>query len=161
METAWELELAEFLTDLSAVQDESLALLTRKRQLLSAVDLEGLAAITPQEEQLLGKLEGCLKRRAALLERAAAAGLPADNLTALSAALPNGARGKIANQITHASAKARLLQHHSLVNWVLVQRSLIHLSQLLEIIATGGQLKPTYGKGESAESRGKLIDQAV
>ena len=48
----------------------------------------------------------------------------------------------------------RLLQHHSLTNWVLVQRTLIHLSQVLEIIATGGRLKPTYGKDDSADSGG-------
>ncbi|MCU0373434.1 MAG: hypothetical protein MUE56_09370, partial [Ignavibacteria bacterium] len=29
----------------------------------------------------------------------------------------------------------RLLQHQSLTNWVLAQRSMLHLSQLLEIIA--------------------------
>ena len=52
-----------------------------------------------------------------------------------------------------------LLQHHSLANWVLAQRSLLHISQLLEIIATGGRLRPTYGKSEPVLARGALVDQ--
>jgi hypothetical protein len=53
----------------------------------------------------------------------------------------------------------RLLQHHSLTNWVLAQRSLLHITQLLEIVATGGRLQPTYGKGASSHARGALVDQ--
>jgi hypothetical protein len=44
---------------------------------------------------------------------------------------------------------------------VVVQRTLIHLSQMLEIIATGGQMQPTYGKKESVQARGALVDRAV
>jgi hypothetical protein len=60
-----------------------------------------------------------------------------------------------------AALRARLLRHEGLVNWVLVQRTLIHLSQLLEIIATGGRLQPTYRKEESLRAGGALVDQEV
>jgi hypothetical protein len=53
------------------------------------------------------------------------------------------------------------VQHHSLTNWVLVQRTLIHLSQMLEIIATGGRMKPTYGEGGRTDAGGSLVDQAA
>ena len=43
----------------------------------------------------------------------------------------------------------------------LVQRALIHLSQMLEIIATGGQMQPTYEKKDSVEASGALVDRAV
>ncbi len=62
-------------------------------------------------------------------------------------------------EIRDARARARLLQHQSLTNWVFVQRTLIHLSQMLEIIATGGRLHPTYGKGDTADTSGNLVDQ--
>ena len=52
----------------------------------------------------------------------------------------------------------RILQHHSLANWVLAQRSLLHVSQLLEIIATGGRMQPTYGDSESVHARGSLVN---
>jgi hypothetical protein len=51
-----------------------------------------------------------------------------------------------------------LLRHQSLVNWVLVQRHLIYLSQLLEIIATGGRLEPTYEKEGTLSAHGGLVD---
>ncbi len=44
---------------------------------------------------------------------------------------------------------------------VAAQRTVLHLSQLLEIIATGGRAQPTYGKGRSADCGGALLDQAV
>ncbi|MHC4407137.1 MAG: hypothetical protein ACYTG0_46590, partial [Planctomycetota bacterium] len=61
--------------------------------------------------------------------------------------------------VHEATGRARLLQHQSLTNWVVVQRTLIHLSQMLEIIATGGQKQPTYGKEELVEPHGALVDR--
>jgi hypothetical protein len=43
----------------------------------------------------------------------------------------------------------------------LVQKALIHLSQLLEIIATGGAFQPTYHKGGPVPAGGALMDRAV
>ena len=36
-----------------------------------------------------------------------------------------------------------------------------HLSQLLDIITSGGRLKPTYGKEDSSISSGTLVDKAA
>jgi hypothetical protein len=60
-----------------------------------------------------------------------------------------------------AADRSRLLQHQSLTNWVLVQRTLLHLSQMIEIIATGGRPKPTYEKGPGSNSGGALVDRAA
>ena len=161
METAWESELATFLTDLSAVQEESLKILTRKRQLLVETDREGLAQIAQREQALIERLQESLERREGLLERAAAEGLPADSIRSLATALPDRQKGELADQLDRATGRARLLRHHALTNWVLVQRTLIHLSQMLEIIATGGQMQPTYDKKDSVEASGALVDRAV
>ena len=161
MEAAWESELAKFLTDLSAVQDESLQVLTRKRELLVAGDTGGLAAVGKQEEELLGRLQDCLRRRQELLKRADDEGLPSDSLRSLTAALPGRGKKALADHLREASGRARLLQHHSLTNWVLTQRTLIHLSQILEIIATGGRMKPTYEKSDSADASGALVDRVA
>jgi hypothetical protein len=161
MKTAWESELARFLTELSAVQDESLDVLSTKRRLLVAADVEGLAGLVPREEALIDRLQGCLKRRQELLDRAADEGLPSDSIRSLAAALPKDRSAPLDEQLQRAGGRARLLHHHSLTNWVLVQRTLIHLSRILEIIATGGQMQPTYGKGDSVHERGALVDRAV
>ena len=55
--------------------------------------------------------------------------------------------------------RMRLLQTGLLTNWLLAQRTLLHISQLLEIIATGGRIQPTYVVSESVQSRGALLDQ--
>ena len=161
MKTAWESELASFLKDLSLVQDETLEVLTKKRELLLAADSDGLAAIGSREEKLIETLQQCLLRREDLLKQAAEEGLPADSVRSLTAALPGPQRSNLTDQVRSASARSRLLRHHGLTNWVVVQRTLIHLSQMLEIIATGGRGQPTYGREESANSSGALVDRAA
>jgi flagellar biosynthesis/type III secretory pathway chaperone len=161
MQTSWEPELAQLLNDLLGVQGELLAMLSRKRELLVAADTAGLAAIAPQEQQLLGTLQECCRRREQLLARAGQDGLPAESLQKLSKALPEPQQQRLDGSFHTAEARARLLRHHSLTNWVLVQRTLIHLSQMLEIIATGGRLQPTYGARGPARAAGSLVDRAA
>ncbi len=161
MKTSWESELAELLNDLLAVQDDLLAILTKKCELLANCDADGLAAVGQQEEELVESLKECLARREALLARARLDGFPAGNIQALAGALPREQRKAIREQVKLAGSRARLLKHLSLTNWVVVQRTLIHLSQLLEIIATGGRLKPTYGREEPIGASGSLVDKAA
>lgn len=161
METSWETELAVLLTDLLAVQDQLLEILTKKRELLIAGDGEGLAAVAPQEEELIGKLQECMTRRETLLQEAGQDGMPSASIQALSEALPKDRRNQLHEQVQEANSRSRLLRHHSLTNWVVIQRTLIHLSQLIEIIATGGRLQPTYGEEEPANASGSMVDQAA
>ena len=121
MKTAWESELAEFLTELSAVQAESLAVLTRKRELLVAADTAGLAEIGTREQVLIERLQACLDRRGQLLDQAADDGLPSDSIRSLTAALPDGQGGSLAGEVRQSSRRARLLEHHSLTNIVGIQ----------------------------------------
>ena len=161
MDTVWESELASFLTELSAVQSESLEVLASKREALAAWDLEELASIGKREESLIEELKRCLQRREKLLEKAGREGFPSDSIRSLTAALPRENQDQLTDQLSQADGRSRLLQHNSLVNWVVVQRTLIHLSQLLEILATGGQMNPTYSKeGETARG-GALVDRVA
>jgi len=159
MESTWESDVATLLGDLSAVQADSLTILDKKREMLAGSDLSGLAALAPQEEALVERLEQCLERREALLARARSEGRPWQSLRELTCSLPRRERGKLLDKIDRARAQARILTHQSLTNWVVVQRTLIHLSQMLEIIATGGRLKPTYKRGEMVDASGALVDR--
>ncbi len=161
MDHALESELAGLLNDLLATQDELIDVLTRKREMLIAVDREGLAAIGAEEEALFGKLQECMHRREELLRRAESEGLPSGSIQSLTKALPRDQRSDLGRQVKMARLRARLVQHHSLTNWVVIQRSLLHLSQLLEIIATGGRMQPTYGKDHSTLACGAMVDQEV
>ncbi|HPP53344.1 MAG TPA: flagellar export chaperone FlgN [Thermoguttaceae bacterium] len=161
METALETELAGLLQELLDLQKETLQMLEQKQQLLRQGEVEALGATSDQEEELLRRWEGCLRRREELLAQGSAQRLPAQNLERLAAALPRPQREKLGKQVKLAKSQARLLQHQALTNWVVVHRCLLHLSQLLEILATGGQPEPTYGKDHSSLNCGALVDQEV
>ena len=161
MQSSLESDLAGLLSDLLAGQNELLAILSRKREMLVAVNTEAMPSVAVEEQRLLGTLQDCLRRREQLLARAGTEGLPSTSIQALTESLPPAQRAPLARQITAAGSRARLLQHQSLIHWVIVQRTLIHLSQLLEIIATGGRPQPTYGEVGSRCAGGALVDQEV
>src|SRR5688572_20349213 len=163
MNDQWEPDIAALLAELADVQTALLGLLGEKRQLLATSDHQALTAMVGREQQLIDRLQACQDHRQRLLARAEAEGLPADSIESLSHRLPAESRARMQASIHEAAARSRLLQHQSLTNWVLVQRTLLHLSQLIEIIATGGRPKPTYGNGSDrgAAATGALVDQAV
>ena len=161
MDTSWESELARLLAELLALQDDLLAILSRKRALLLAADAVGLSAVALEEQALIDRLQQWVGSREQLLARAAQEGLPRASLRALTAALPRSQRDPLNERMQVVRSRARLLIHQALTNWVVVQRTLIHLSQMLEIIATGGRLQPTYGGGGPDQASGALVDRAA
>jgi len=156
-----EQQIAALLEELSQVQDELLALLTEKRTCMADNDLAAMQALQPREADLNQRLQKCNDQRQELLENAQQQGLPSGSIGELAGALPGAEPKVMQGKVQSASARMRLLQHHSLTNWVLAQKSLLHISQMLEIVATGGRLQPTYKKGESAPVSGSFLDQEV
>jgi hypothetical protein len=157
----WESELAGLLSRLSAAQRELLSLLSKKRELIVERDHQGLAMLAVREGELAAELQACQERRQQLLAEADRAGMPAGSLAELSSALPKTAGKALGGTVEEARNRARLIRHECLTQWVAVQRTVLHLSQILEIIATGGRPQPTYGKGRVLERSGALMDQAV
>jgi hypothetical protein len=150
-------QIAGLLGELSQVQAELLDLLKLKQRRMASPGMEELASLTDREQDLALRLQACHERRKALLEQAQREGLPGDSITSLASALEANQRGPLKQQVKEAAARMHLLQHHSLVNWVLAQRALLHVAQLLEIIATGGRMQPTYGNGSASVARGNLL----
>jgi len=161
MSDSWETDIASLLDELLDVQDKLLKLFNRKRDLLIAADTAGLDALGIEEERLVQALTASIQRRQELLERAERQGRPAASIQQLSRSLPREEHQRLYPHVSRAKSNARLLRHESLVNWMVVQRTLIHLSQMLEIIATGGRLQPTYGEGEASGTSGALVDRAA
>jgi flagellar biosynthesis/type III secretory pathway chaperone len=151
-------QIADLLNELSQVQTELLEFLQEKRAMMSTREPEMIAAFHEREQELSQRLQQCHDRRAALLAEAGQQGMPDDSLTSLTEALPAGETRMLRQQMQETSSRMRLLQHHSLTNWVLAQRALLHVSQLLEILATGGRMQPTYGNASSVNSRGSLLN---
>jgi hypothetical protein len=161
MNDSYEGEIGALLGELADVQSALLGVLSEKRTLLMAGDIDALAAIAPREEELAVRLQACHECRQQLLARADAEGLPADSIQSLSDRLPSASRQNMQASIREAANRSQLLRHQSLTNWVVVQRSLLHLSQMIEIIATGGRPKPTYDNGSGSQSGGALVDRAA
>jgi hypothetical protein len=159
--TSLESQLAALLERLSAAQRELLALLATKRDLLVRRDHQGLSALAAREELLAGELRACHAERQRMLAEADTAGLPHESLADLSAGLPGAAGRRLGGAVGEAREQAKLIRHECLTQWVAVQRTVLHLAQMLEIIATGGRSQPTYGKGRTLDRGGALIDQAV
>jgi hypothetical protein len=161
MNDSYESEIGALLAELADVQRALLTLLGEKRKLLVSGNVEALTAIGGREQELAARLQACHECRQQLLSRADAEGLPADSIQSLSGRLPEASRKNVQASIREAANRSQLLRHQSLTNWVVVQRSLLHLSQMIEIIATGGRPKPTYDKGSGSHSGGSLVDQAA
>jgi flagellar biosynthesis/type III secretory pathway chaperone len=157
----WDSDFTALLDELTDVQTELLAVLEQKRRLLGQMDSEGLEAIQDREGALVGRLQQCQERRQLLLEQASATGTPAPNLRTLARARGNERHRASEPRLQQAQLQARLLQHHALTNWVIAQKTLLHLTHLLEIVATGGRLQPTYGQiGDTAPASGILFNHA-
>ena len=149
------------LGELSSTQQELLDLLAEKRPLLVTADAVGLAALEGREAELFARLEACQQRRADLLAQAKTQGKPSTSVRRLVGSLSRPERMGVESSLQQVTARSRLLQHQSLTNWVIVQRNLIHLAQMLEIIATRGRPQPTYGKDAPAAPSGAFVDQAA
>ena len=154
-------EITDLLNRLTQTQQELLSLLSKKREHIVSGDHAAIAALAPEEQRLAAELQSCQQQREDLLADAAGRGLPNASITDLAAALPEAAASKLRAPIESAREKSHLLRHESLTHWVAMQRSVLHLSHMLEIIATGGRGRPTYDKGQTHESSGSLMDHAV
>ena len=154
-----EAEIGALLDDLSSVQSELFDVLQEKRDALIKADVPRLTDLQPREERLASRLTECQERRSALLTAAKQQGRPGESIAKVARTADAGERNKLGERVKESAARMRLLQHQSLANWVLAQRSLLHVSQLLEIIATGGRMQPTYGDTESVHARGSLVNQ--
>lgn len=155
----WGAEILDLLNELTSTQDEMLELLGKKRDVMARGSVSEMVEMEPAEEELRSRLAECHNRRGKLLESAASAGMPSESLEHLAKSLPTKKLPELEEKIAESRGRIRLLQHESLANWVIAQRAVLHLAQVLEILATGGKEKPTYDKGESSTARGNLVDQ--
>ena len=152
-----EVELRDLLVELADVQQGLLDLLSEKRTHAAAGRWEALTQTQTRHDELLGELERLHERRLGLLARAAEAGHPSDSLTTLADRIELE-EPQVKSELRRVAARMRLLQHESLTAWVVTQRSLLHLTHLLEILATGGRLRPTYGRETLPVSQGTYVD---
>jgi len=153
-----EQQTAEFLRQVSDVQAELLQVLNQKRELMIANDLEGMQQAQDSEQVLLARLQDLQDSRQELLMNAGERGLPNNSVKSLARALEDPNDRSMTRQASEAGNAMRHIQNETLTNFVLAQQTVLHLSQLLQIIATGGKIKPTYEADNASNQGGTLVD---
>lgn len=157
-EIDWEADVSNLLTELAETQQELLDVLSYKGRQLAGKQ-EFSAADADREIKLLERLHECHGRRAEMLRAAREHGKPTTSLKAIAEGFPQAeTRAQFKSRFQQAEQQSKLIQHRCLTQWLVAQRTLIHLSQLLEILATGGREQPTYGTGSVSSPKGGLMD---
>lgn len=160
-------ELARFLQALEEAQEELLALFTAKRRALDQFQSEELVRLSQQEEQSAARLQGLVRARLELLNRARGAGFVVESLLELAGAIGKtvgearvlAAIRLLTSRIIACQERTARLQHESWIHWIISHRCYNHYTELLELIAHGGHRAPTYG--QQAAAGGALLDTAV
>lgn len=154
----------DFLKALSEVQDKTLDVLTRKQSLLVRPEKAALDALAVEENQVLQELRAVLERREELLARAAEQGLEGDSIEVLCEKLFAG-RFEVRKILELSKRRLQEIRYLAGTNWTITQKSLVHLSQMLELIATGGQGKTTYAppntQNATTGSGGGFVDRVA
>ena len=142
-------DILQFLSELSAVQEQTLSVLNRKQKLLVKPNHDALAEIAVEEQEVLIRLRECLDRREEILDAARQQGHDVESLQSLCRRILSS---ECLRLVEEAARRSRLIQSQSMTNWMMTQKSIIHLSYLLEMIATNGRGKPTYHRPNEKES---------
>ena len=158
------LEIQEFLTSLARPQGELAALFVEKDEALRRLRVDDLNRISLGEQELGQRLQGHLARRGQLLESARAQGLPGESLQQLAGALAPVDQNLLREQIRSSELQSGELRHASWVHWIVTQRSYNHFTELLELIAHGGHLAPTYSgraQAPAGGTGGAILDASI
>ncbi|MDR3109523.1 MAG: flagellar protein FlgN [Planctomycetaceae bacterium] len=158
----WQVELTMFFNELESAQENAMSVLQRKQKSLANANVKEIQTVTEEEKASVERLEVCLKRRETLLEEAAKNKLPSDSIESLCKVLPQNAG--LTDRVKKSKHNSRLIQYQSLTNWVITQRSVIHLNQLIELIKNKGKKSPTYNKDKqktNPNNGGNLVDKVA
>jgi len=151
-------DILNFLHQLIEAQINMLAVLHKKQTILVRPEKEAIATISAEEEQTLAKMQNMLTRREELLTSARLQNIRGDSIEQLCEHFfpRNIEVHKLLDEIKHRSHQIRLLAY---TNWTMSRKSLIHVSQILELLETRGQGKTTYQPQMPADSaRGGFKD---
>lgn len=151
--------IIEFLKQLASAQEKTLKILQEKQTLLVKPEQKALTEIAVEEADALDQLRLAVEKREKILTEAREQGHDVETVQELCEKLfPNNFEAK--KLLNIAQNRSRQLRFLALTNWTISQKSIIHLSQLLEMIETKGQGKTTYKPTKNSEGGG-LVDRVA
>jgi hypothetical protein len=154
-------DIQTFLNQLIDAQTQMLAILHKKQAILVKPEKDAMALISTEEEEALAMMQNILKRREELLTTARLQNIPGDSIEQLCEHFfPHNIEiQKLLAEARHRTQQIRLLCY---TNWTMSRKSLIHVSQILELLETQGQGKTTYQpQTVNRTSRGHSVDRVA
>ena len=154
-------DLQDFLDQLIETQIQMLAVLRRKQALLVKPEKEAMALISAEEEETLEKMQNILKRREDILTSARLQNVRGDSIEQLcDHFFPHNTEiQKMLDEVKNRTQQIQLLAY---TNWTMSRKSMIHISQILELLETRGQGKTTYQPQVNTDvSRGGFVDRVA
>jgi flagellar biosynthesis/type III secretory pathway chaperone len=153
-------DILNFLTHLIESQQQMLAVLHKKQAILVRPEQEAMALVTAEEEQSLATMQEILQRREDILTSARLHNVPGDSIEQLCGHFfPHNIEVlKLLEEARHRTHQIRLLAY---TNWTMSRKSLIHVSQILELLETQGKGKTTYRQRPPADGSGSLVDRVA
>jgi len=153
-------DLLDFLNQLTETQEQMLVVLRKKQAILVRPEKEALAQVSAEEEQMLEKMQNALNRREELLTTARVQNTGSDSIEQLCGHFfpRNIDVQKMLDEVKHRAHQIRLLAY---TNWTMSRKSMIHVSQILELLETRGQGKTTYHPRPIDASGGGFVDRVA
>jgi hypothetical protein len=154
-------DILDFLNQLIESQTQMIAILHKKQVVLVKPETKAMALISAEEEQILETMQNILQRREELLTTARLQNIRGDSIEQLCGHFfpHNTDVQKMLDETKHRTQQIRLLAY---TNWTMSRKSLIHVSQILELLETRGQGKTTYQPQTNPEaSRGGFVDRVA
>jgi flagellar biosynthesis/type III secretory pathway chaperone len=157
-------ELITLVETFEQIQSDLGLVLEGKEQALRSGNSGELLGFAQREGALTQRLQAFAAARQKLLADARRQGLPSESLQSLSGAIGGSQGAAVRERLTVASGRSARLRRQSWCHWILAHRSYHHYSQLLEMIAHGGQKPPTYTDSPSPATGGRggvVLDASV
>jgi len=152
-------ELNRVLSIIESLQQQLTDLFATKITLLRDAQGDELHRLAAQEETLVHRLRQALDERRQMLDRARRGGLDVQTLTELAAAL--GGDPALQTRLDQAQLRALHLQQESWVHWIIAHRCYSHYTEVLDLIAHGGEAAPAYTRFANRTSAANTPGGAV
>ena len=146
-------DLRDFLNQLIEAQNQMIDVLRKQQAVLVRPEKETMALVSVEEEQALEKMQQILNRREELLTAARLQNNNGDSIEQLCEHFfpRNIEVQKILDEVKHRTHQIRLLAY---TNWTMSRKSMIHVSQILELLETRGRGKTTYHPRQNTDTSG-------
>jgi len=153
-------DIQNYLTQLIESQNQWLTILHKKQAILVKPEKDAMASITVEEEKAVESMQNVLKRRENLLTSARLQNIRGDSIEQLCEHFfPRDVEMlQLLNEARHRTQQIRFLNY---TNWLISRKSLIHVSQILELLDKGHG-KTTYQPQTNGQaSRSNFVDRVA